>query len=132
MTTPSEPGPVEREEQLAGLRRRMEKAARQGHTVRYEELRQEHDRLKAVHVERSHEEQRAAARARAMARRAERQEREVSGRWRLPPGFSSPLAARRAREGWRPRVEPVAPPGGLRPWGRSWSPVSEVIWRPPS
>jgi hypothetical protein len=128
MTT-TEAGPVEREEQLAVLRKRMARAARRGHMDRYEELRQEHDRLKARHVELSHEEQRAAARVRAVARRA--QERPLpSGRWRLPPGFGvSPLAAQRARAGWRPRVEPSVPAGGLRPWRRGPS-MSERIYRP--
>jgi len=125
MTTPSELGPEEREEQLAALWKRMARAARRGQMDRFEALRQEHERLKAEHVERSHEEGRAAARARAAAQRA--QVRPV--RWRLPAGFSSPLAAERARSGWRPRVEASAPAGGLRPWRRG-SPMSERIWRP--
>lgn len=119
-------------ERLARMRRAMVKLHRQGRVREFEAVASAYASLKAELVERVHEEQRAQARARVAARRAEQGEREVSGRWRLPAGFSSPLAARRAREGWRPRVEPTGPAGGLRPWGRSWSPVSEVIWRPPS
>lgn len=127
--TASEPGPVEREERLAVLRKRMAKAARRRDAGRYEELKAEHDRLKAVHVEQSHAEQREAARMRRAAERA-REERERPRPWRLPPGFASPLAAERARSGWRPREEPVAPAGGLRPWRRGGSLMETRIWRP--
>lgn len=130
MTT-SELGPVEREQQLAVLWGRMGKAARRGHMGRYEELKAEHDRLKAEHVVRSHEEQREAARARRAQQRAE-EERVRPARWRLPAGFGvSPMAAQRAREG-RPEV-PVVPVGRpvLSPWRRG-SPMAEQIWRPGS
>jgi hypothetical protein len=108
----------------------MAKAARRGNSDRYEELRAEHDRLKVVHVERSHEEQRAAARARALARRAEEAE-ERARRWRLPPGFALPLARERAVFGGSSSV-PMVPDSrrlALRPWRRG-NPASEVIWHP--
>lgn len=117
-----------REAELSKVFKRMGRAARRGDVARFEELRAEHDRLKAEHVVLSHEEQRAEARARRAAQRAE-EVRERPRAWRLPPGFSSPLARERARSGWRPREEPSAPAGGLSPWRRG-SLMSEVVWRP--
>lgn len=125
----SELGPEEREAELAAVWKRMGKAARRGDAARFEELKAEHDRLKAVHVEVSHAEQREAARARAVARRAERVP-ERPERWRLPAGFGvSPLAAQRAREGQR--QVPVVPVGRpvLSPWRRG-GPMTERIWGP--
>jgi hypothetical protein len=130
MTTSELPGPEEREEQLNALWKRMGKAVRRGDTARYEKLRAEHDRLKAEHIALSHAEMKAAMRARRAAERAQRVQ-ERPERWRLPAGFgTSPLAQQRAREG-RPEV-PVIPVGrrALSPWRRSWSPMSEQIWRP--
>lgn len=128
MTT-SEPGPEEREEQLAAVWKRMARASRRGRTDQYAELRREHDRLKAEHVTKVHEEQRAAARARVAARRAQ-EAREGPKPWRLPRGFGrSPLAQQRDRSGVRPREEPRGPEGGLNPWRRGSS-MTEQIWRP--
>lgn len=125
----SEPGPVEREEQLGVLRKRMRRAARRGEAEVLEQLSAEYAELKAEHVVRSHEERIAEVRARAAARRAERAV-ERPERWRLPAGFgTSPLAAERARTGWRPREEPVRPARGLQPWRRG-SLMETRIWRP--
>lgn len=126
MTT--EAGPAEREAELVKLRRRMRRAARRGDAVVLEGLSAEYAEAKAVHVVQSHEEQRAAALARRAEKRAVGAQQQPRA-WRLPRGFSSPLAAERARSGWRPRVEPQHPGGGLSPWRRS-SPAAEVIWRP--
>ena len=126
MTT--EPGPVEREAELEKLRRRMRRAARRGDAEELGRLSALYAAQKGEHVQRTHEEYVAERRAARAAVRA--QERaEAPKRWRLPSGFSSPLAAERARSGWRPREEPSVPAGGLRPWRRG-SPASEVIWRP--
>lgn len=129
MTTSGERSPAEvREAELAKVFRRMGKAARRGDSERYEELRAIHDRLKADHVRLSHEEQRAEARARVAERRA-LEGRERSRRpWRLPRGFSSPLAAQRAREARPEWVVPVGRPV-LRPWA-GVHPLSERIWWP--
>lgn len=129
MTTGGEQSPAEaREAELAKVFKRMGKAARRGDAARYEELRAEHGRLKAEHVVLSHEERRAEARARRAAVRA--QEAAVGpARWRLPRGFASPLAAERARTGWRERREPRHPGYGLRPW-REVAPGERQIWRP--
>jgi hypothetical protein len=128
----SELGPEEREAELGALRKRLRKAGRRGDRAEYERLSREYTRLKDEHVTRTHEEYVAERRAARVAQRALRaqEEAERPGPWRLPPGFSSPLAAQRARSGWRPREEPVAPPGGLRPWRRGGGLMSEVIWRP--
>lgn len=118
------------EQQLAKLRRRMAKALRRGDAAEYERLSAAYADLKAEHIERVHRQQREAARARR-AQQAATVPQEPE-RWRLPPGFRSPLAMERARSGIRPREEPPGPPpSGLRPWRRPWPP-SEVIWRPPS
>jgi hypothetical protein len=126
---PSEPGPEEREQQLGVLRKRMRRAARRGDAVELEQLSTQYAELKAVHVARSHEEGREAARVRAAARRAQ-EARVRPQRWRLPAGFGvSPLAAQRAREarpGW---VVPVGRPA-LSPWRRGGGLMSETIWRP--
>lgn len=127
--TSEQQGSEEREAVLSQLRKRMAKAARRKDMGRYAELRAEHDRLKAEHVTLSHEEQRAEARARRAAQRAEAAA-VAPARWRLPRGFASPLAAERARSGWRPREEPSMLAGGLRPWRRYGGPMSDVIWRP--
>lgn len=119
------------EEQLGRLRRQMARALRRGETGEFERLSALYADLKAAEVERVHREQREAARARRAASVAQ-QAAEEPRRWRLPPGFRSPLAMERARSGIRPREEPPGPPpSGLRPWRRPWPP-SEVIWRPPS
>ncbi|NGO43784.1 hypothetical protein [Streptomyces ureilyticus] len=128
MTT-SEAGPAEREEQLVKLRHRMGKALRRGEMAEYDRLSASYGRLKSAHVLKVHEEHVAGRRA-AVAERRAQQRAEVPKRWKLPSGFSSPLAAERARSGWRPREEPVAPAGGLRPWRRYGSPMSERIWKP--
>lgn len=130
MTTPSEPAAVEREEQLAVLRKRMAKAMRRGEAGRYGELRAEHDRLKQAHMDASLEEHKAVVRARRAAERAQVAQ-EASRGWRLPRGFGvSPLAAQRAREG-RPVEAAQVPAGGhLSPWRRSGGPMTERIWWP--
>lgn len=128
-TMASEPGPAEREAELAVLRKRMRRAARRGDAAELERLSVEYAEAKAVHVVQSHEERIAEVRARAAARRAERAV-EAPRRWRLPRGFGvSPLAAQRAREARPEWVVPVGRPG-LSPWRRSGSPMSERIWRP--
>lgn len=125
----SEPGPAEeREVQLAALRKRMRRAARRGDAAELERLSAEYAEAKAVHVVQSHEEQRAAALARRAEKRAVGAQQQPRV-WRLPRGFASPLAAERARQGWRAREEPQHPGGGLSPWRRP-SPASERIWRP--
>lgn len=114
---------------MSQLRKRMAKAARRVDMDRYAELKAEHDRLKDEHVLASHAEAKAAMRARRVRERAQVAAVEPQ-RWRLPPGFGrSPLAQERDRAGWRPRVEPSVPAGGLRPWRRG-SPAAEVLWRP--
>jgi hypothetical protein len=128
MTT--ELGPEEREAELAALRKQIRKAGRRGDRVEYERLSALYARQKAVHVTAIHEEHIAERRAVRAAQRAQERAEEPK-RWRLPYGFSSPLAAERARSGVRPREEPAGPPpGGLSPWRRSWSPMSERIWKP--
>lgn len=125
----SELGPVEREAELGKLRKQIRKAGRRGDRAEYDRLSALYARQKAVHVEAVHEEYVAERRAARVAQRAE-VARESSGSWRLPPGFgTSPLAARRAREG-RPVGAPQVPAGGLRPWRRGGGPMSEVVWRP--
>lgn len=125
----SEATAEEREERLVKLRRRMGRALKRGDAAGYERLSAAYASLKAEHVLRTHEEYVAERRAARAAVRA--QEAAVApARWRLPRGFASPLAAERARSGWRPREEPVAPAGGLRPWRRGGGPMSEVVWRP--
>jgi hypothetical protein len=125
----SELGPVEREAALAALRKRVRKAGRGGDRSEFDRLSAEYAELKEKHVNASHREMKAAMRARRAAERAEGPVEEPK-RWRLPYGFSSPLAAERARSGVRPREEPAGPPpGGLRPWRRG-SLMSERIWRP--
>jgi hypothetical protein len=123
MTAPGDAG--EREAELAALRKRMGRAARRGDRVELERLVAVYAAAKAEHVTASHEERIAARRARRAAVRPV----EPSGRWVLPAGFASPLAAERARSGVYPREEPSLPPGGLRPWRRG-SPMRERIWRP--
>lgn len=124
----SEPTAAEREERLVKLRRRMGRALKRGESAEYERLSAVYVSLKAEHVTRTHEEYVAERRAVRAAVRA--QERSVpSKRWRLPYGFSSPLAAERARSGWRERREPSAPAGGLNPWRRG-SLAETRIWRP--
>lgn len=91
MTTPSEPTAEEREAQLSQLRKRMAKAARRKDMDRYAELKSEHDRLKDDHVMASHQEMKAAMRARGAAREdrpaparlseAERWRRAIRGRY---------------------------------------------------
>lgn len=127
----SELGPEEREAELAKLRKQIRKAGRRGDRAEYERLSALYVRQKSVHVEAVHEEYVAERRAARAAQRA-REERERAKPWRLPRGFSSPLAAERARSGWQERREPVRPAVGLRPWRRSWSPAQEQIWRPGS
>jgi crotonobetainyl-CoA:carnitine CoA-transferase CaiB-like acyl-CoA transferase len=129
MTTPSEVGPVEREEQLVKLRRRMGKALRRGEMAEYDRLSALYARQKGEHVTRTHEEYVAERRAVRVAERAQ-QVQVAPRRWKLPARFgTSPLARERAREG-RPEV-PVIPVGrpALSPWRRR-NPASEVIWRP--
>lgn len=119
----------ETDARLARMRRALVKLRREGREREFEAVAEAYAGLKREQMERVEEEQRAAARARAVARRAERASEASSGRWRLPRGFASPLAARRAREaapGW---VVPVGRPA-LSPWRRGGGPASEVIWRP--
>ena len=124
----SEATAVEREQELVKLRRRMGRALKRGESAEYERLAAAYATQKAEHVTRTHEEYVAGRRAaRAALRTQERAERP--GPWRLPYGFASPLAAERARSGWRPREEPSAPAGGLRPWRRG-SLMETRVWRP--
>lgn len=124
-------GLAEREAELARVWKRMGRAARRGDFARYEELKAEHDRLKAAHVTLSHEERREEARARVAARRAQ-EARERPERWRLPAGFGqSPLAAQWARGARSGVVVPDSRRPALSPWRRG-SLMAEVIWRPPS
>lgn len=127
----SEPTAEEREERLGALRKRMGRALRKGEMAEYEELKAEYDAAKDAHVMASHSEMKVAMRARRVRERAQEASVAPSGRWRLPRGFASPLAAERARSGVRPREEPRGPEGGLSPWrtGR-WRPAQEQIWRP--
>lgn len=118
-------------ERLARMRRAMGRMLREGRTKEFEALAAAYASLKAEHVVRVHEEQRAAARARRAQQRAVTVQ-EGPKPWRLPRGFgTSPLAQQRAREGWRPRVEPTAP-ASAGPWRGGWHPASERVWRPPS
>jgi hypothetical protein len=125
----SELGPVEREAELARLRKQLRKAGRRGDRAEYERLSALYARQKAVHVGAVHAEHIAERRAARVAQRAQ-EARERVKPWRLPYGFLSPLAAERARSGWRPREEPVRPAYGLNPWRRSGGPMTERIWRP--
>lgn len=129
MTTPSEPGPAEREAELERLRKRMRRAARRGDAAVLERLSVEYADLKAEHVTKTHEAYVAERRAVLAAQRAVRASVGLR-RWRLPAGFgTSPLAQQRAREG-RPGV-PVVPVGrpALSPWRRGGL-MTERIWRP--
>lgn len=127
MTTPSEPGPEQREERLAVLWKRVQRAARRGNQVRFRALSAEYEALKAEHVTASHVEQIRERRAARDAARA--QEPAAPERWRLP-FRKSPGAIERDRQPPEPE-QPMVPPGGhLRPWRRSGSPMSERIWRP--
>ncbi|MDQ0831941.1 hypothetical protein QF032_003785 [Streptomyces achromogenes] len=114
-------------ERLARMRRVMVRLRRQGRVEEFEAVAAAYSALKRQQMERAEEEGRAAVRARRAQQRAEEPVR--SGAWRLPYGFSSPLARERARSGWRAREEPVVPAGGLRPW-RSRSLAQTRIWRP--
>lgn len=125
----SEATAEEREERLVKLRRRMGRLLRRGETAEFDRLSAVYARLKAEHVNRTHEEYVAERRAVRAAVRA-RQRVEGPGRWKLPRGFASPLAAERARSGVRPREEPRHPGYGLHPWRRGGGPMSERIWRP--
>lgn len=119
----------ETDAQLARMRKAMVKLRREGRVQEFAAVASAYASLKAEQMARAEEEQRAAARARVAVRRAERASEASSGRWRLPRGFASPLAAQRAREarpGW---VVPVGRPA-LSPWRRGGGPASEVIWRP--
>lgn len=119
---------MEREAELAELRKRMGKAVRRRDMVRYAELQAEYDRLKDEHLTASHAEMKVAMRARRAQERAERAS-EGPVRWRLPAGFGvSPLAAERARQP-RPVAAAQIPSGGLRPW-RVRHPATERLWRP--
>lgn len=115
------------EARLSRMRKAMAKMASEGREPEfealsraYEALKVERDQGEAERLRAAHVEARRVAAARASGE---------PQRWRLPYGFASPLAAKRAREGWRPREEPSVPAGGLSPWRRG-SPASEVIWRP--
>lgn len=122
----------ETDARLAKMRRALAKLRREGREREFGVVASAYGALKAEQMARAEEEGRAAARARAEARRAQvvRGRPVPSGVWRLPRGFSSPLAAERARSGWRPREEPSHPGYGLNPWRRSGGPMSERIWRP--
>lgn len=114
---------------LAKMRKVMAKLQREGRQKEFSAVAEAYAGLKREQMERAEEEGRAAARARAVARRAE-QPVEGPERWRLPRGFGvSPLAAQRAREASSGWVVPVGRPA-LSPWGRGWSPAQEQIWRP--
>ncbi|GKQ37184.1 hypothetical protein [Streptomyces sp. A012304] len=117
------------EARLDRMRRAMVKMRREGRQAEFDALVVAYEALKAEHVERVHEERRQAARARRAPQRAV-EEPVRAELWRLPRGFASPLAAERARSGWRPREEPVVPAGALSPWRRGGSPMGERIWRP--
>lgn len=119
---------VEREAQLSRLWKQLRKAGRGGDRVEYERLSALYAARKAEAMEEAEEELRAAVRAQRAAVRAQAA-RVRPARWRLPYGFSSPLAAERARSGWRAREEPTVPAGGLRPW-RLGSLMETRIWRP--
>lgn len=112
------------ETRLARMRRAMAKMAAEGREREFSALELAYAVLKR---ERDQEE---ASRLRAARVQARRVAAEGPRRWRLPRGFgTSPLAARRAREG---RAEvPVVPVGrpALNPWRRS-HPAAEVIWEP--
>lgn len=128
MTTVSELGPQEREAELARLRKQMRKAGRGGDRAEYDRLSALYGRLKGEHVEAVHEERIARVRAERAAVRA-RERAEPSRAWRLPAGFSSPLAARRAREGRRGVVVPDSRRPALSPWRRG-SLMETRIWWP--
>lgn len=118
----------ETEKQLDRMRRVMGKLSREGRAREFEAVAEAYRVLKRERMEAVEVEQRAASLARRSVRAQEARERPRA--WRLPPGFGvSPLARERARSGWRPRVEPTAPAGGLNPW-RGRSPMEEKIWRP--
>lgn len=125
----SEPGPEEREQQLAVLRRRVRRAARRGDEARFRALSAEYEALKEAHVQANLEEYKARIRAARAQREAQQPVR--SGRWRLP-FRKSPGALERDRLP-PPPVAPQLPPGGhLSPWRRRGSPLSQQVWRPGS
>lgn len=116
------------EARLSRMRRAMAKMASEGREREFEAL----DRAYQVLArERDQEEESRLRAERARVRRAAAvRPVEEPRRWRLPRGFASPLASRRAREG-RPEV-PVIPVGrpALAPWRWRGVPMSEQIWRP--
>lgn len=115
------------EERLARMRRALAKLAQQGRQREFEAVAEAYAALKR---ERDHTEEDRLRAARVEARRvaAERPVEEPR-RWRLPRGFASPLAARRAHEGVAD--VPVVPVGrpALAPWRRS-HPMATQVWRP--
>ena len=128
MTTSGEPDLEEMRLRVAELRRAMEKAARRKDADEYGRLKEQHDKLKATYVDELHWQPIRASRARKAAEKAQEASR---GPWRLPRGFSSPLAAERAREGRREGGPQVPYGGHLSPWmtGR-WSPMQTRVWWP--
>lgn len=119
----------ETDARLARMRRALAKLRREGRVQEFAAVASAYASLKAEQMARAEEEGRAAARARVAARRVERPAVASPERWRLPAGFASPLAARRARDGRPGGVVPVGRPA-LSPWRRGGGPASEVIWRP--
>lgn len=116
------------EQRLDRMRRALVKLRREGRVREFEAVAVAYRALKGEHVERVHVERREQVRARRAQQRAV--EEPVRPRsWRFPAGFSSPLAAERARSGWQERREPTVPAGGLRPWRRG-SLMETQIWRP--
>lgn len=117
------------EARLSRMRKAMAKMAAEGREREFAAL----DAAYGVLVRERDEAEAARLRAeRARVRRAAAERPAVEPqRWRLPRGFGrSPLAQQRDRTGWRPREEPRAPEGGLRPWRRYGGAMSDVIWRP--
>lgn len=115
------------EARLSKMRKAMAKMASEGRErefvaldAAYQVLKRERDEAEAARLR--------AERVRVRRAAVERPVEE-SGRWRLPRGFASPLAAQRAREGRR--EVPVIPVGrpALSPWRRV-PPMREQIWRP--
>lgn len=118
------------EKRLAKMRQALVKLQREGREKEFRVVADAYARLKAEEMARVEREQREQTRARRAAVRAE-EARVRPERWRLPAGFGvSPLAAQRAREGYRPREEPVRPAGGLNPWRRYGGSMAQQIWRP--
>lgn len=117
----SEPGPQEREEQLAVLRRRMGRALRRGDDARLRALAVVYEAAKRGHMEQAEDEHKARVRA----SRAQQQP-VVPESWRLP-FRKSPGALKRDRQ--RAGVPQLPPGGHLSPWRRSGSAMSETIWR---